>query len=411
MLRTCVVRLPASRLTLSVRSFHVPATPGTIAWPPSLPSVPTSRATRVTSEANERSWSTMVLMASLSCRISPRTSTVIFLERSPFATAIVTSAMLRTCAVRFDAIELTFSVKSFQTPVTSLTCAWPPSLPSVPTSRATRVTSEVNTLSCLIMVLTMFAARRNSPCRGRPSTSSGTVCNKSPFATAEMARVTSLVGQSRSSMRVLTEVSISAHDLADPFELLRHALIGGDDFVEGVGDLAQQADLTAGHADREIPHAHGLQRIQKIVELGRCAAIDRAIGHFRGHRAGRRAVGLEFADRLGVPWHGFLQARMNSHDVTGAALSRGHPAISGRVSRNAADGKWGEETGPEVPGPPRASGRAPHAPGAGDPPIFADEYPPTGWLRPCAYNPRCIPRVGAPPDAPNATAIQSFRAN
>ncbi len=35
--------------TESVRSFHVPATPGTCAWPPSLPSVPTSRATRVTS--------------------------------------------------------------------------------------------------------------------------------------------------------------------------------------------------------------------------------------------------------------------------------------------------------------------------------------------------------------------------
>ena len=41
--------------TLSVRSFHVPDTPSTWAWPPSLPSVPTSRATRVTSEANERS--------------------------------------------------------------------------------------------------------------------------------------------------------------------------------------------------------------------------------------------------------------------------------------------------------------------------------------------------------------------
>ena len=31
--------------------LQVPATPGTWAWPPSLPSVPTSRATRVTSEA------------------------------------------------------------------------------------------------------------------------------------------------------------------------------------------------------------------------------------------------------------------------------------------------------------------------------------------------------------------------
>ena len=37
-------------------------------------------------------------------------------ERSPFATAVVTSAMFRTWAVRFDAIELTESVRSFQTP-------------------------------------------------------------------------------------------------------------------------------------------------------------------------------------------------------------------------------------------------------------------------------------------------------
>ena len=41
------------RLTESVRSFHVPATSGTSAWPPSFPSVPASRATRVTSLANE----------------------------------------------------------------------------------------------------------------------------------------------------------------------------------------------------------------------------------------------------------------------------------------------------------------------------------------------------------------------
>ena len=137
--------------TESVRSFQVPATPGTTAWPPSLPSVPTSRATRVTSDANDRSWSTIVLMASFSCRISPRTSTVIFLERSPLATAIVTSAMLRTCAVRLPAIWFTDSVRSFHTPDTPFTCAWPPSLPSVPTSRATRVTSEVNTESWSIM--------------------------------------------------------------------------------------------------------------------------------------------------------------------------------------------------------------------------------------------------------------------
>ena len=79
----------------------------------------------------------------------------------------------------------------------------------MPTSRATRVTSEVNTPSCLIIVLTMVAERRNSPCSGRPSTSSRTVCSRSPCATAVMACVTAVVGHSRSSIRSLTEVSIS----------------------------------------------------------------------------------------------------------------------------------------------------------------------------------------------------------
>ena len=83
-------------------------------------------------------------MVFFSSRISPLTSTVIFFDRSPFATAVVTSAMLRTCSVRFAAIRLTLSVRSFQVPATPFTTAWPPSLPSVPTSRATRVTSDAN---------------------------------------------------------------------------------------------------------------------------------------------------------------------------------------------------------------------------------------------------------------------------
>ena len=87
-------------------------------------------------------------MVFFSSRISPFTSTVIFLDRSPLATAVVTSAMLRTWAVRLPAIEFTESVRSFQVPATPFTSAWPPSLPSVPTSRATRVTSEAKAPSC-----------------------------------------------------------------------------------------------------------------------------------------------------------------------------------------------------------------------------------------------------------------------
>src|SRR6184192_2657866 len=121
MLRTWLVRFDAIKFTLSVRSFQVPATPFTLAWPPSLPSVPTSRATRVTSDPNPFSWSTIVLMVCFNCSNSPLTRTVIFRERSPRATAVVTSAMLRTWLVRFDAIEFTLSVKSFQVPPTPLT--------------------------------------------------------------------------------------------------------------------------------------------------------------------------------------------------------------------------------------------------------------------------------------------------
>ncbi len=108
-------------LTESVRSRQVPETPLTSAWPPSLPSVPTSRATRVTSSANEESWSTMVLMVFLSSSSSPRTSTVILRDRSPLATAVVTWAMLRTWVVRLPASWLTLSVRSFQVPDTPLT--------------------------------------------------------------------------------------------------------------------------------------------------------------------------------------------------------------------------------------------------------------------------------------------------
>ena len=121
--RTWPVRLPAMPLTLSVRSFQVPETPGTSAWPPRTPSVPTSRATRVTSSAKDDSWSTIVLIVFFSSRISPRASTVIFWVRSPRATAVVTCAMLRTWLVSEPAMKFTLSVRSRQVPETPGTSA------------------------------------------------------------------------------------------------------------------------------------------------------------------------------------------------------------------------------------------------------------------------------------------------
>ena len=179
MLRTWPVRFDAIELTELVKSFHVPATPSTLAWPPRRPSVPTSRATRVTSPANALSWSTIVLMVSLSCKISPDTFTVIFFDKSPPAMAVATSAILRTCAVKLPAMKFTLSVKSFQVPATPGTPAWPPSLPSVPTSRATRVTSEANELSWSTIVLIVSFNSRISP-----RTSTVILRDRSPRATA-----------------------------------------------------------------------------------------------------------------------------------------------------------------------------------------------------------------------------------
>ena len=204
MLRTWLERMLAVKLTLSVGSFEVRETPSTRAWPPSRPSVPTSRATRVTSEPKERSWSTMVLMVFFSSKNSPLTSTVIFLDRSPLATAVVTSAMLRTWPVRLLAIELTLSVRSFQVPATRRGLARPPSLPSVPTSRTTRVSSEANEPSWATMPFTTMAVRLNSPSRRTPSRSSSIDCDRSPRATAPMTRAISCVGETRSSIREFT---------------------------------------------------------------------------------------------------------------------------------------------------------------------------------------------------------------
>ncbi|CAM5654015.1 hypothetical protein SALBM135S_08802 [Streptomyces alboniger] len=92
--------------------------------------MPTSRATRFTCSAKFESWSTIVLTVVTSSRISPLASTVIFLERSPMATAVVTSAMFRTWRVRLFAMPFTDCVRSFQVPETPWTSAWPPRMPS-----------------------------------------------------------------------------------------------------------------------------------------------------------------------------------------------------------------------------------------------------------------------------------------
>src|SRR4051812_9739396 len=65
-------------------------------------------------------------------------------------------------------------------------------------------------------------------------------------------------------LHALARLALAAHHLADQLELLRHALIGGDDVVESVGELAVDAEIVAAHAHGEIAVAHGLQGEQQF---------------------------------------------------------------------------------------------------------------------------------------------------
>ena len=177
--RTCVVRFSASWFTFSVRFFQMPDAPGTLAWPPNLPSTPTSRATVVTWSANTASVSIISLMVSVSWATSPRDTIESFCFKLPVATAVTTFAIPRTWFVRLEPIMFTESVRSFHVPATPCTSACPPSFPSVPTSRATLVTSNANEFSWSTIVLMVFFRSRISP-----FTSMVTFFVKSPDCTA-----------------------------------------------------------------------------------------------------------------------------------------------------------------------------------------------------------------------------------
>src|SRR5438552_3003525 len=193
-------------------------------------------------------------MVSFNSRNSPRTSTVIFFARSPFATAVVTAAILRTCEVRLDAMRFTLSVKSFHVPATPGTTAWPPSLPSVPTSRATRVTSDAKPPSCSTIVL--MASLR---CKNSPPTPTALFSRTLPDATATVPPTTlppcaagraDLVGPAADRARhghALLELAFLADDATHAGDLAGAARADRQDLVERVRDLA----VDAGEARRQ----------------------------------------------------------------------------------------------------------------------------------------------------------------
>jgi hypothetical protein len=88
--------------------------------------------------------------------------------------------------------------------------------------------------------------------------------------------------------------------LSDALELLRHALVGGDDFIKCVGDLALDAQVIAGHPHREIAGAHRLQGVQHIFQRVRLAVCGQfafcGTAKLRGGPGGKITHGVSWAE-------------------------------------------------------------------------------------------------------------------
>ena len=64
------------------------------------------------------------------------------------------------------------------------------------------------------------------------------------------------------------------HNLAHVLELLRDALIRGDDGIEGIADFAGDAGLMARQPHGEVAGLHGVQRVQQFMLIKlRCSRV------------------------------------------------------------------------------------------------------------------------------------------
>ena len=81
----------------------------------------------------------------------------------------------------------------------------------------------------------------------------------------------------------MARLAFPADQLSHMLKLLGHALVVGDDLVEGVGDLAEKPGFMTRHPDREIAGFHRLKRMKQTVKLRRMSV------QFSGfNRLGRR---------------------------------------------------------------------------------------------------------------------------
>jgi hypothetical protein len=82
------------------------------------------------------------------------------------------------------------------------------------------------------------------------------------------------VGQTETHARA--GLALAPHDLAHMLQLLRDALVGGDDGIEGVTNLAGDAGMRTRKRTEKSPNLHGMQRRQQLtqVEIGRRTAVQ-----------------------------------------------------------------------------------------------------------------------------------------
>jgi hypothetical protein len=80
--------------------------------------------------------------------------------------------------------------------------------------------------------------------------------------------------------------------LTEPsIQLLRHSLISGDDFIEGVGDLSLDAEMVPGYSYREVSTSHRLERVKQLlrrVGIPVCVRFD--FGTTTGGRSARAEI-------------------------------------------------------------------------------------------------------------------------
>ena len=67
----------------------------------------------------------------------------------------------------------------------------------------------------------------------------------------------------------MTGLPFTPDDLTDPLDLLGHALIGCNDVIESIRDLAEKAVFLAGHSHGKVAGAHRAQRLQKVLQFQR----------------------------------------------------------------------------------------------------------------------------------------------